>query len=192
MVEMSETAGILNNLSERSLLILDEIGRGTSTFDGLSLAWAIAEYIAKAKTRCLFATHFHELTALADEYAGVKNYNVPVKEWNDEVIFLHKIVPGGCDDSYGIYVAKLAGVPHAIVRRSEQILARLELTSNLQQRIQNRIPADDQLSLFSQKHDPALEEIKCELKKIDLNALTPLQAMNLLQKLKEKLDEVPL
>ncbi len=188
MVEMSETAGILNNLSQRSLLVLDEIGRGTSTFDGLSLAWAIAEYIAKTKTRCLFATHFHELTALADEYHGVKNFNVSIKEWNDEVIFLHKIIPGGCDDSYGIYVAKLAGVPNDIVRRSEQILARLELTSNLQQRIQNRIPAEDQMTLCTGKTNHALEEIEYELKKTDLNALTPLQAMNKLQKLKEKLD----
>lgn len=187
MVEMSETAGILNNLSARSLLVLDEIGRGTSTFDGLSLAWAIAEYIAKAKTRCLFATHFHELTALADEYRGVKNYNVSIKEWNDEVIFLHKIVPGGCDDSYGIYVAKLAGVPNDIVRRAEQILARLELTSNLQQRIQKRIPSEDQLTLFAGKINPVLEEIQLELEKLDLNSITPMQALNKLQELKEKI-----
>ena len=111
MVEMSETAGILNNLSERSLVVLDEIGRGTSTFDGLSLAWAISEYLAKAKVRAIFATHFHELTALTEEFPGVKNYNVSVKEWNNEIIFLHKISPGGSDDSYGIYVAQLAGIP---------------------------------------------------------------------------------
>ncbi|MFH1768656.1 MAG: DNA mismatch repair protein MutS, partial [Candidatus Omnitrophota bacterium] len=115
MVEMNETAEILNNLSSRSLIILDEIGRGTSTFDGLSLAWAVAEYLQKHKSRTLFATHFHELTALAEEYSGVKNYNIAVKEWRDEIVFLHKIIPGGTDDSYGIYVAKLAGIPKEVV-----------------------------------------------------------------------------
>ncbi|MCA9501395.1 MAG: DNA mismatch repair protein MutS, partial [Nitrospira sp.] len=104
MVEMSETADILNNLTDQSLVILDEIGRGTSTYDGLSLAWALAEHLARTKTRTLFATHFHELTALADKFAGVKNFNVAVKEWKDKIIFMHKIVPGSTDDSYGIYV----------------------------------------------------------------------------------------
>lgn len=189
MVEMSETAGILNNLSERSLVVLDEIGRGTSTFDGLSLAWAISEYLAKTKARTLFATHFHELTALAEEFPGVKNYNVAVKEWADEVIFLHKIVAGGTDDSYGIYVAKLAGIPSEVVKRSQQILTKLEISGNLQEKIRNRIPPEDQLSLFSDTNNARLEEIKKEIKNLDLNSLTPLEAFNKLQKFKEKLKE---
>jgi DNA mismatch repair protein MutS len=189
MVEMSETAGILNNLSERSLVVLDEIGRGTSTFDGLSLAWAISEYLAKTKARTLFATHFHELTALAEEFPGAKNYNVAVKEWADEVIFLHKIVAGGTDDSYGIYVAKLAGIPGEVVKRSQQILTKLELSGNLQEKIRNRIPPEDQLSLFSGNNNAILEEIKKEIQNTDLNSLTPLDAFNKLQKLKRKLKE---
>lgn len=189
MVEMSETAGILNNLSGRSLVILDEIGRGTSTFDGLALAWAISEYLAKEKVRTLFATHFHELTALAEEFPGVKNYNVTVKEWNDEVVFLHKIVPGGTDDSYGIYVAKLAGIPMEVVKRSEKILTRLELDNNLQEKIRNRLPQNDQLSLFSRSDEALLKDIKRELTGTNLDSITPLQAMNKLQKLKEKLED---
>jgi len=184
MVEMSETAGILNNLSPRSLVVLDEIGRGTSTFDGLSLAWAIAEFLAAQKVRGLFATHFHELTALAEEFPGVKNCNVSVKEWNDEVIFLHKIVPGGTDDSYGIYVAKLAGIPREVVTRSREILGRLELSGNLQEKIRKVKPADGQLSLFT---DSGIrEKIAKDLGEINLDRLTPLEALNKLQKLKEK------
>ena len=189
MVEMSETAGILNNLSERSLVILDEIGRGTSTFDGLSLAWAISEFLAKEKARTLFATHFHELTALAEEFPGVKNYNVAVKEWNDEIIFLHKIVPGGTDDSYGIYVAKLAGIPTEVVKRAEHILTRLELSSDLQQKIRNRLPPENQLVLCSDTTHTLLEEIKREITGLDINALTPVEALNTLHKLNKKIDE---
>jgi DNA mismatch repair protein MutS len=187
MVEMSETAGILNNLSQRSLVILDEIGRGTSTFDGLSLAWAISEYLAEQKVRTLFATHFHELTALAEEFPGIKNYNVSVKEWNDEVIFLHKIVPGGTDDSYGIYVAKLAGIPADVVKRSQKILTRLELNNNLQEKIRARTPQNDQLSLFSDIDNALLKELKKEISGTDFDKLTGLQALNKLQKLKERI-----
>ena len=197
MVEMSETAGILNNLSERSLIIFDEVGRGTSTFDGLSLAWAIAEYCARNKVRTLFATHFHELTALAEEFPGVKNYNVAVKEWKDEVIFLHTIIPGGTDDSYGIYVAKLAGIPKEVVQRSQQILSRLETSGSLQEKIRKIKPADNQLSLFGREPAPAhpikpgaenglLKKIKQELEKLDTDKLTPLEALNRLQRLKEQ------
>ena len=188
MVEMSETAGILNNLSERSLVILDEIGRGTSTFDGLSLAWAISEFLAKAKVRALFATHFHELTALSEEFPGVKNCNVSVKEWNDEIIFLHKIVPGGTDDSYGIYVAKLAGIPKEVVKRAEGILTRLELSGNLQEKITNRLPAENQLLLFTRDKNSIAEEIKNEINDLDINALTPIQALNTLHTLKKKIE----
>lgn len=189
MVEMSETAGILNNLSPRSLVVLDEIGRGTSTFDGLSLAWAISEHLAKQKVRTMFATHFHELTALGEEFPGVKNYNVSVKEWNDEVIFLHKIVPGGTDDSYGIYVAKLAGIPKDVVTRARQILTRLEISGSLQEKIRNKIPKENQMSLFEKKPDPVLSAFKEDLEKIDINNLTPVAALNALQKLKEKLSD---
>jgi len=122
MVEMTEAADILNNLTPRSLVILDEIGRGTSTSDGLSLAWALAEHMHRMSARTLFATHFHELTALSNQFKGVKNYNVAVREWKDKIIFMHKIVPGGSDDSYGIYVAKLAGIPESVIQRSKEIL----------------------------------------------------------------------
>ncbi|MCX5708520.1 MAG: DNA mismatch repair protein MutS [Candidatus Omnitrophica bacterium] len=189
MVEMSETAGILNNLSERSLVVLDEIGRGTSTFDGLSLAWAIAEYLAKHKIRALFATHFHELTALAEEFSGVKNFNVSVKEWNDEIIFLHKIVPGGTDDSYGIYVAKLTGIPVEVVKRAQKILTRLEISDDLQAKIRNRIPEEEQISLFNKKNNALLEKIKDEIANLDVNSLTPLEALNKLQQLKKKVGD---
>ena len=189
MVEMSETAEILNNLSERSLVVLDEIGRGTSTFDGLSLAWAIAEYLAKQKARTLFATHFHELTGLAEEFPGVKNFNVSVKEWNEEIIFLHKILPGGTDDSYGIYVAKLAGIPKEVVQRSQKILARLEISDDLRALIRNRIPEEEQISLFNANKNAWLEEIKNEIISTNVDSLTPLEALNKLQQLKKKAEK---
>ncbi len=124
---MNETANITNNATARSLIILDEIGRGTSTFDGLSIAWSVAEYLHdEVKARTLFATHYHELTDLARTRPGVRNYNVAVREWNDQIIFLRKIVPGGADKSYGIQVARLAGLPAAILTRAREILANLE------------------------------------------------------------------
>jgi DNA mismatch repair protein MutS len=129
MVEMVETANILNNATPRSLIILDEIGRGTSTFDGLSLAWAVAEYLhdePRVKARCLFATHYHELTELSLTMPGVKNYNVAVKEYGDKIIFLRKIMPGGTDKSYGIHVARLAGLPKQVIRRAGEVLTNLE------------------------------------------------------------------
>ena len=127
MVEMTETARILNLATDRSLVILDEIGRGTSTYDGMSLAWAVVESLhEKIRCRTLFATHYHELTSLTDEFDGVANLNVAVREWNDEVMFLHKIVEGAADKSYGIHVARLAGVPAEVVERAKMILADLE------------------------------------------------------------------
>jgi DNA mismatch repair protein MutS len=127
MVEMHETANITNNATPRSLVILDEIGRGTSTFDGLSIAWSVAEYLHDVlKARTLFATHYHELTELARTRTGVQNFNVAVREWNEQIIFLRKIVPGGADKSYGIQVARLAGLPRAILERAKEILANLE------------------------------------------------------------------
>jgi DNA mismatch repair protein MutS len=127
MVEMNETSNIVNNATERSLVILDEIGRGTSTFDGLSIAWSVAEFLHdKIKARTLFATHYHELTRLAAERKGVCNLNVAVREWNEQIIFLRKIIPGGADKSYGIQVARLAGLPKEILDRAKEILAHLE------------------------------------------------------------------
>ena len=127
MVEMHETANITNNATNRSLVILDEIGRGTSTFDGLSIAWSVAEYLHDVlRARTLFATHYHELTELARTRTGVKNFNVAVREWNEQIIFLRKIIPGGADKSYGIQVARLAGLPAPILSRAKQILANLE------------------------------------------------------------------
>jgi DNA mismatch repair protein MutS len=188
MVEMTETADILNNMTEKSLVILDEIGRGTSTYDGVSLAWALAEHLAQTKTRTLFATHFHELTALADEYPGVKNYNVAVKEWKDEIVFLHKIVPGSTDDSYGIYVARLAGVPEKIISRARQILSKLELKSDLKQSLKNNLSNESQLNLFDQNTNADFTKITEALDAIDINHLTPVQALQKLQELKEKVN----
>jgi len=197
MVEMNETADILNNLTDRSLIILDEIGRGTSTYDGLSLAWALAEHFQKTKARTLFATHFHEITALSDEHTGVKNYNVAVKEWKDEIVFLHKIIPGSTDDSYGIYVAKLAGIPKEVIQRSKQILTQLELQTNLKEQLTTQPSGEEQLSLFDQEdsrvgtrppptknNDPVWAQIKSELQELDINTLTPLEALNKLQEIK--------
>ena len=192
MVEMSETAGILNNLSPRSLVVLDEIGRGTSTYDGLSLAWAITEYIERQKVRTLFATHFHELTVLSEKYKGVKNYNVAVKEWKDEIVFLHKIVPGGCDDSYGIYVAKLAGIPKEVIKRGSQILTQLELSGNLEDKISDHGEEKEiQLTLFSDASgkDKAAKSIKQEIEALDLGLLTPVDALNKINRWKEILDK---
>jgi len=186
MVEMTETANIINNATEKSLVILDEVGRGTSTYDGLSLAWAITEHIAnKVKCRTLFATHYHELTALAELLVNVKNCNVAVREWMDEVVFLHKIVPGGTDKSYGIHVAKLAGIPKSILERSKEILAELENTfqkeASGEKLTKQRTKEPDGAPLFDQKEKDVLEK----LKGLDVNNLTPIQAINLLNEIKD-------
>jgi DNA mismatch repair protein MutS len=186
MVEMTETANIVNNATEKSLVILDEVGRGTSTYDGLSLAWAITEHIAnKIKCRTLFATHYHELTALAELLVNVKNCNVAVREWMDEVVFLHKIVGGGTDKSYGIHVAKLAGIPKSILERSKEILAELESTfekeASSDKLTRQRTKKPDTAPLFDQKEKDVLEK----LKGLDVNNLTPIQAINLLNEIKD-------
>ena len=180
MVEMTETANILNNATDKSLVILDEIGRGTSTLDGLSLAWAIAEHIASAvRCRTLFATHYHELTDLAQRFKGVKNLNVAVREWEDQVVFLHRIVEGGTDRSYGIHVARLAGVPKTVLDRARQLLSELAVHHTSQARsMRNRKAASDsQLELFA---DPSRELLKA-LAGVDLDHLTPVQAFDLLR-----------
>ena len=190
MVEMTETANIINNATGKSLVILDEVGRGTSTYDGLSLAWAITEHIANnLRCRTLFATHFHELTELAELFANVKNCNVAVREWMDEVVFLHKILPGGTDKSYGIHVAKLAGVPKTILERSREILEELE--STFQQEAtgehfsRHKTKEPDKDTLFIEKHKSVLEK----LASTDVDNLTPLEAINLLNKIKQEINE---
>jgi DNA mismatch repair protein MutS len=174
MVEMVETANILHHATNRSLLILDEIGRGTSTYDGVSIAWAVVEYIhnhPRLRARTLFATHYHELTQLSEVLPGVRNYNVAVTEEGGKVVFLHKIVPGGADKSYGIHVAEIAGLPRPVIQRARDILARFEAES-LQARNSNQPPAR-QLTLFPETN-PLLED----LRKIDVASLTPLEALN--------------
>ena len=191
MVEMTETARILNTATARSLVILDEIGRGTSTYDGISLAWSVVEYLHEhVGCRTLFATHYHELTDLAKSLAGVKNLNVAVREWQDEVIFLHKIVEGAADKSYGIHVARLAGVPREIIQRSKEILAQLEeehLDAEGRAKIARPRPAEKrthfQLTLFGPADHPLLEE----LRRVDLDATAPLAALQLLKRWQEEL-----
>ena len=189
MVEMIETANIINNATEKSLVILDEVGRGTSTYDGLSLAWAVTEHIAnKLKCRTLFATHYHELTELAELFTNVKNCNVAVREWMDEVVFLHKILPGGTDKSYGIHVAKLAGVPKPILARSAEILEELESTFQKEaasEHLSKHKTKPDKDLLFVQKHKSVLDK----LGSIDVNNLTPIEAINLLNKIKNEMNE---
>ncbi len=188
MVEMIETANIMNNATEKSLVILDEIGRGTSTLDGLSLAWAIAEHIASdVRCRTLFATHYHELTDLATRFQGVKNLNVAVREWEDQVIFLHRIVEGGTDRSYGIHVARLAGVPRAVLERARQLLSELAVQhvgrpKVSRNRKSDREIDDTQLPLFT---DPA-KELLTALAGLKLDELTPMQALEQLRQWKEK------
>jgi DNA mismatch repair protein MutS len=190
MVEMTETAVILNNATEKSLVILDEIGRGTSTYDGLALAWAITEHIANSiKCRTLFATHYHELTELGQLLENVKNCNVAVREWMDEIVFLHKIIAGGTDKSYGIHVAKLAGVPKTIIERSREILQDLENTfakeASGEQLGRYKKSDADEASLFVQKNKSILDK----LASIDVNNLTPLEAINLLNQIKHEMHQ---
>jgi DNA mismatch repair protein MutS len=185
MVEMTETANILNNATDRSLVILDEIGRGTSTLDGLSLAWAISEHIAgQIKCRTLFATHYHELTELASRYSGVRNLNVSVREWEDQVIFLHRIVEGGTDRSYGIHVARLAGVPKGVLERARELLSQLAVHHVEQTNRARNVKKKDewQMVLFGDVASPLLDE----LKGIDPDALSPMQAFELIRSWKDK------
>ena len=189
MVEMIETANILNNATERSLLVLDEVGRGTSTFDGVSIAWAVSEFLHEhLRSRTLFATHYHELTELALLLDGVKNYNVAIREWKDEVVFLHKIVEGGTDKSYGIHVARLAGVPKRVIERAKVILGNLEaasLTPNDKPRFAPSLddvgtgPSEVQLTLFGSLHADTLDALRA----LDIDTLTPLDALATLQRL---------
>ena len=196
MVEMNETANILNNATGRSLIILDEIGRGTSTFDGVSIAWAVAEHLHDDKglgARTLFATHYHELTELSLTKDRVKNYNVAVKEWNDSIIFLRKIVEGGASRSYGIEVARLAGLPTKVISRSLEILGNLEsgelndvgmpkLALPKRGRKKEAAESSQQMNLFMHPSEHIFEEIRA----IDISSMTPLDALNRLSRLKEE------
>ncbi|MFO7768718.1 MAG: DNA mismatch repair protein MutS, partial [bacterium] len=185
LVEMHETANILHNATPDSLVLLDEVGRGTSTYDGLSIAWAVAEHLhEEVGAKTVFATHYHELTVLAERLPRIFNLNVSVKEWGDRVVFLHKIVPGGCDHSYGIHVAELAGVPDPVIGRARKILSNLEEDRPLPEG--ESVPsmaAEDQVDLFASRPDPLVEK----LQGIDPNQLTPLEALTLLAELKDLL-----
>jgi DNA mismatch repair protein MutS len=189
MVEMTETAAILHTATARSLILLDEVGRGTSTYDGLAIAWAAVEYIhARMRAKTLFATHYFELTELADQLSGVKNYHVSVKETGGGIVFLRKVEPGAADRSYGIEVAKLAGLPNEVIDRAREVLAEHEsaerqLTAQLESDEGRRRPPA-QLTIFTPLSQPVLEK----LREVDLNRLTPLEALNLLAELKKQIE----
>jgi DNA mismatch repair protein MutS len=204
---MIEVANILNNATSRSLVLLDEVGRGTSTFDGISIAWAVAEYLhesATCRARTLFATHYHELTELALLFPRIQNLHIKVKEWNDRIIFLRKIGEGSCDHSYGIQVARLAGVPRAVIMRAKEILANLEnmeLTPDHKPVLARSAVGDKkgpatQTDLFDGVQlnclDAASMEIVQRLQNLDVNGLTPLDALILVSELKKKAGETRL
>ncbi|MGV6845940.1 MAG: DNA mismatch repair protein MutS [Lutibacter sp.] len=191
MVEMNETASILNNITPKSLVLLDEIGRGTSTYDGISIAWAIAEYLHEhpAKPKTLFATHYHELNDMANSFNRIKNFNVSVKEMNHKVLFLRKLVPGGSEHSFGIYVAKLAGMPSTVVHKASKMLKQLEKNhtqEDLKKSLKKATEEDLQLSIFK-LDDPLLEELKDEILSTNIDTLTPIEALMKLNEIKRML-----
>lgn len=191
MVEMNETASILNNLSERSLVLLDEIGRGTSTYDGISIAWAITEYLHEhpARAKTLFATHYHELNDMIETFGRIKNFNVSVKELKDNVLFLRKLVPGGSEHSFGIHVARMAGMPQQVLRRANKILKKLEASHGMKDNagaLKKSVEEEMQLSFFN-LDDPLLEELKEEILHLDINTLTPVEALMKLNEIKRML-----
>ena len=191
MVEMNETASILNNISSRSLILLDEIGRGTSTYDGISIAWAISEFLHDnvSKPKTLFATHYHELNEMTSSFKRIKNFNVSVKEEKNDVLFLRKLIPGGSEHSFGIHVAKMAGMPSKVLNKAHQILKKLE-KSHSNEELTGKVKSikdDIQLQFFN-LDNPVLEELKDEISKIDINSLTPVEALLKLSELKKKLD----
>jgi DNA mismatch repair protein MutS len=194
MVEMNETASILNNLSDRSLILLDEIGRGTSTYDGISIAWSIAEYLhqhPKARAKTLFATHYHELNEMTKMFERIRNFNVSVKEIGSQILFMRKLVEGGSEHSFGIHVAKLAGMPTQVVKRAEDILKELEANHDMggkakKSKKANKESDDTSMQLsFFQLNDPVLEQIREELVIIDINTLTPVEALMKLNEIKK-------
>jgi DNA mismatch repair protein MutS len=191
MVEMNETASILNNISEKSLVLLDEIGRGTSTYDGISIAWAIAEYLHEHpfRPRVLFATHYHELNEMTKSYKRIKNFNVSIKETKDDVLFLRKLIPGGSAHSFGIHVAKMAGMPQHVLATAQSKLKTLESSHNLKKNtFKKDIDSDLQLSFFN-LDDPLLEAIREEITALDIDTLTPVEALMELNQIKRRLSQ---
>ena len=188
MVEMNETALILNNISDRSLILLDEIGRGTSTYDGISIAWAISEYLHNHKSRpkTLFATHYHELNQMEDSFNRIKNFNVSIKEENNQILFLRKLVAGSSEHSFGIHVAKMAGIPKNVLDKANDMLKQLELSRSSKELVVNKI--SPQLDFFN-INDPLFEELKKDINDLNLNELTPIEALLKLNELKRKLNK---
>ena len=189
MVEMNETASILNNISDSSLVLLDEIGRGTSTYDGISIAWAISEYLHEhpSKPKTLFATHYHELNEMEVSFERIQNFNVSVKELKDTVLFIRKLVKGGSAHSFGIHVAKMAGMPQTVIQKAQKILKKLEKDHSSEELMGVKADKDDlQLSFFN-LDDPLLEEIKEDILNLDINTLTPVEALMKLNELKRML-----
>ena len=199
MVEMNETASILNNISSRSLVLLDEIGRGTSTYDGISIAWAIAEFLHEhpSKPKTLFATHYHELNEMSESLPRIQNYNVSVKELKDTVLFIRKLVKGGSAHSFGIHVAKMAGMPQIVILKAQKILKKLEkdhssevlngIKSNKDgSSLKGELAHEIQMSFFN-LDDPLLEEIKDEILNLDINTITPMEALMKLNEIKRML-----
>jgi DNA mismatch repair protein MutS len=191
MVEMNETANILNNISERSLVLLDEIGRGTSTYDGISIAWAIAEYLHEhpSKAKTLFATHYHELNDMTETFERIKNFTISIKELKDTIIFLRKLVPGGSEHSFGIHVAKMAGMPASVIHRANKMLKKLEQnhsSDDIKNKLNQAIHEDVQLSFFK-LDDPLLEDIKEEILSTNIDTLTPIEALMKLNEIKRML-----
>lgn len=193
MVEMNETASILNNLSDRSLVLLDEIGRGTSTYDGVSIAWAISEYLHEhpAKAKTLFATHYHELNEMTETFKRIKNFNVSVKETKDNVLFLRKLVEGGSHHSFGIHVAKMAGMPQQVIRKANKILKKLEKSHSSEELTDNLNAVQDEMQLsFFNLDDPLLSNLKEEILHTDIDTLTPIEALMKLNEIKRMLEKV--
>jgi DNA mismatch repair protein MutS len=192
MVEMNETASILNNISPRSLIILDEIGRGTSTYDGISIAWSIAEYLHENKIahcKTLFATHYHELNEMTNHFTRIKNYTISVKEIGNSILFLRKLIPGGSEHSFGIHVARMAGMPNAVIKRAEEVLSDLEKThaqvGEKQSGTGGKNKKNEMQLSFFQLNDPVLEQIHEQLIQIDINTLTPVEALMKLHEIKK-------
>jgi DNA mismatch repair protein MutS len=189
MVEMNETASILNNISDRSLVLLDEIGRGTSTYDGISIAWAIAEFLHEhpAKPKTLFATHYHELNEMTAILPRIQNYNVSVKELKETVLFVRKLVKGGSEHSFGIHVAKMAGMPQTVILKAQKLLKKLEKNHGGDALSGIKESKEQMQMSFFNLDDPLLEEIKEEILNLDINTLTPIEAMMKLNEIKRML-----
>jgi DNA mismatch repair protein MutS len=191
MTEMNESASILNNVSDRSLILLDEIGRGTSTYDGISIAWAITEYLHEHpfKAKTLFATHYHELNEMTEQFARIKNFNVEVTELKDKVLFMRKLIPGGSHHSFGIHVAKMAGMPQQVIHKAQKILKTLERSHQREDsKAAMKAVQDEEMQLsFFNLDDPLLEEVRNEIIQVDINTLTPVEALMKLNEIKRML-----